>query len=106
MEVDKKRDKEKKLVTYMIQYYYEKHRTGNAMVECHNLIDYANQRIDHCPLMETKTFCSACKVHCFQKEKREQIKKIMRYSGPRMLWHHPWLAIQHVMITRKEWKKQ
>ena len=46
---------------------------------------YAHQRIDCCPFMESKTFCSNCSVHCYQKEQREQIRRVMRFSGPRML---------------------
>ena len=34
--------------------------------------------------METKTFCSACKVHCYKPEMREQIRTVMRWSGPLM----------------------
>ena len=59
--------------------------------------------------METKTFCSACKVHCYSKENKEKIRKVMRYAGPRMLLYHPVLAIKHAVITLKqkqELKKQ
>lgn len=28
---------------------------------------------------------------------KEKVKKIMRYSGPRMLLHHPELAIHHAI---------
>ena len=28
---------------------------------------------------------------------KEKVKKIMRYSGPRMLLHHPGLAMHHVI---------
>jgi hypothetical protein len=27
---------------------------------------------------------------------REKIRDVMRYSGPRMIWHHPFLAIGHI----------
>ena len=58
-------------------------------------------RTNKCPFMETKTFCSACKVHCYAPEKKEKIKEVMRFSGPRMLWHHPVLAVKHAYITIK-----
>jgi hypothetical protein len=34
---------------------------------------------------------------------REQIRRVMRYSGPRMIIHHPVLAIWHYIdrIARK-----
>jgi len=33
---------------------------------------------------------------------REKAKKIMRYSGPRMLLHSPLLALHHVFDGRKK----
>jgi hypothetical protein len=35
---------------------------------------------------------------------RQQIKDVMRYAGPRMLYHHPILAIRHIWdsIRRKK----
>ena len=58
---------------------------------------YAMDKINKCPMMKTKTFCSQCKIHCYQKEKQQQIKKVMRYSGPRMIFYHPILAIKHAL---------
>ena len=52
--------------------------------------------------METKTFCSNCKVHCYKPEMREKIRDVMRFSGPRMLFVHPVAAIRHVMETNRE----
>lgn len=101
-----KREKEKKTIAYMIQYYCHKQHHKKAMCEeCQELLDYAYMRIDKCPFMETKTFCSNCKVHCYQKEKREQIRNVMRYSGPRMLLHKPFMALHHVYCERKERRK-
>lgn len=53
-------------------------------------------------MMETKTFCSNCKVHCYRPEMREKIRVVMRYSGPRMLFCHPILALRHVAESRAE----
>jgi hypothetical protein len=36
---------------------------------------------------------------------REKVKEVMRYSGPRMLLHHPILALRHVFDGRKKPKK-
>jgi hypothetical protein len=36
---------------------------------------------------------------------REKVKKVMRYSGPRMLWHHPILAVHHLIDGRKKPEK-
>ena len=106
-DINKKREQEKKMVTQMIQVYCRgKHHTkGKMCSECQVLSDYANMRSDKCPFMETKTFCSNCKVHCYKPEMREKIREVMRYSGPRMIFHHPAAAIRHVILTKKE-KKQ
>lgn len=32
--------------------------------------------------METKTFCSNCKVHCYKPEMREKIRDVMRFPAP------------------------
>ena len=36
-----------------------------------------------------------CPVHCYQKARREQVKVVMRYAGPRMVWEHPVMSIRH-----------
>ena len=51
--------------------------------------------------METKTFCSACKVHCYKPALREKIRAVMRWYGPRMLTVHPVLALRHAAVTLK-----
>ena len=86
----------------MIAIYCKKnHGTKGVLCpECTELEVYARQRSDKCPFMETKTFCSNCKVHCYQPEMREKIRAVMRFSGPRMLFVHPVMAIRHV-IERK-----
>lgn len=94
----------KMLVSEMIALYCRKqHHTlrGSLCPECQQLHDYALARIEHCPFMETKTFCSACKVHCYQPEMREKIRTVMRWAGPRMLPVHPVLSIKHVIVTMK-----
>lgn len=70
--------------------------------ECGALLDYAITRSEHCPFMETKTFCSNCQVHCYRPDRREQIRQVMRFAGPRMMFHHPVAAIHHLVATRIE----
>ena len=52
--------------------------------------------------METKTFCSNCRVHCYRPEMRTRIREVMRFSGPRMIFHNPVAAVRHVIETRAE----
>ena len=106
MDVQTKRDREKETVSLMIAIYCrKKHGVKQLCPECAALDAYARQRSDKCPFMETKTFCSNCKVHCYKKDMREKIREVMRFSGPRMIFHHPIMAIRHVIESKKE-KKQ
>ena len=84
-------------------YCRERHGVKRDLCpECAELLQYAMLRSDKCPFMETKTFCSNCRVHCYKLEMRERIRKVMRFSGPRMLLYHPIMAIRHVIESRKE----
>ena len=100
----RKREKEKEVVALMIKLYcVKKHRTrGKLCAECQSLCDYACARSDRCPFMETKSFCANCRVHCYGKTEREAIRRVMRFSGPRMLFYHPVKAIYHVISTASE----
>lgn len=104
MDVQTKREREKKLVSQMITLYCKKkHHTRDGLCpECAALEAYARQRSEKCPFMETKTFCSNCPVHCYKADMREKIRKVMAFSGPWMLLYHPVTAIRHVLETKKE----
>ena len=103
MDVKTKRQREKETVSLMIRLYCrKKHGSKELCAECAALEAYARQRSDNCPFMETKTFCSNCKVHCYKKDMREKIREVMRFSGPRMIFHHPIMAIRHVIESKKE----
>ena len=104
MDVQTKREREKKLVSQMIALYCKKkyHTRDGLCPECAALEAYARQRSEKCPFMETKTFCSNCPVHCYKADMREKIRKVMAFSGPWMLLYHPVTAIRHVLETKKE----
>lgn len=103
-DITAKREKEKELVSLMIALYCrKKHKSRHGLcVECAALDAYARQRSDKCPFMETKTFCSNCRVHCYKPDMRERIREVMRFAGPRMIFHHPVTAVRHVIETGKE----
>ncbi len=97
--IEKKREEEKKVVSLMISLYCKKkhkHRGGLCSV-CAELDEYARKRAQSCPFMETKTFCSKCKVHCYTPKMRDEIIAVMKFSGPRMLMHHPVMAVKHLI---------
>ena len=99
-----KREKEMRTVYEMIHLYCRKnHKDKELCQECLDLYEYAKMRIEKCPFMETKTFCSQCNVHCYKKCNIEPIRKVMRFSGPRMLLYYPLMAIRHLyyQITDK-----
>ena len=98
--IDQKRENEKRILKVMVDIYQRKHPQESKM--CEDLYKYACLRIDKCPFMETKTFCSKCKVHCYKPEMQKKIKEVMRFSGPRMLFYHPVLALRHLIESRKE----
>lgn len=103
-----KREKEKQVVKEMITLYcHANHKTKKSKLcpDCARLLEYAQSRSDCCPFMETKSFCVNCKVHCYRPEMREQIRRVMRYSGPRMIFHHPLMTIHHVISVQQEKKK-
>lgn len=98
-----KREREKQVVSQMIWLYCKKHHhQGGMCAECREILEYAEKRSDHCPFMKQKTFCSNCKVHCYRPDMRHKIRKIMEFSGPRMVIYHPFLAISHMAMTIKE----
>lgn len=101
--IEQKREKEMNMISCMIQVYCKgNHGKGTSLcMECEELRQYANKRISGCPVMENKTFCSNCKIHCYQPAMRMKIKEVMRFSGPRMLMVHPFMALRHVLLTVK-----
>lgn len=105
---EKKRQREKKIVQEMILLYCRDHHHSSSCPcsSCAALIAYAHERSDKCPFMENKTFCSNCRVHCYQQGMRDQIRTVMRYSGPRMLKTHPILAIRHLIESKAEKHRQ
>jgi len=106
MDVQSKREREKETVSLMIRLYCrKKHGNKELCPDCAALDAYARLRSDKCPFMETKTFCSNCKVHCYKKDMREKIRDVMRFSGPRMIFHHPIMALRHVIESKKEKKR-
>lgn len=105
--LEAKREREKKIVAQMIALYCkrnhrDRHGENELCPECAALTEYAWRRSDLCPFMEHKTFCSNCRVHCYAPEMREQIRVVMRYAAPRMLFYHPIAAIRHLIESKRE----
>jgi hypothetical protein len=99
--------REKKTIDAMMHLYCEKkHETKEELCpERAELFEYAMMRLDKYPFQENKSTCGNTLVHCYQPQMREKVKKVMRYAGQRMLWHHPVLRIHHVFDGRKKPEK-
>ena len=106
-DIQGKRQREKQMVSQMITLYCRRthHTRGALCPDCAALNQYACARSDRCPFMETKTFCSNCRVHCYKPDMREKIRIVMRFSGPRMIFYRPVVAIRHVVETKREKKR-
>ncbi len=70
---------------------------GGLCGPCAELLAYAGQRLARCPYGEQKPTCVKCPIHCYRRAQKEQVRAVMRYAGPRMLWHHPWQALLHML---------
>ncbi len=88
-----------KVVKEMIMLYCQNNHQQDELLcsSCKNLTEYAVLRLKRCKFGNAKPFCSNCTVHCYRPEKREEIKKVMRYSGPRMLFRKPFLVLLHYL---------
>ncbi len=51
--------------------------------ECHNLFEYARDRLLECP-HEIKPRCRKCPNVCYEKDRFKQMAKMMRYSGMKL----------------------
>ncbi len=92
-------EREDKTVKAMIEIYCrDKHsRTIDSCPECREIYDYASYRILRCPHKENKPSCAKCEIHCFNARMKEQIRKVMIHSGPKMLIYHPVMSFMHYL---------
>lgn len=93
--------------TMISLYCRKKHKNKFCLCdECRALESYVEKRLVKCPYQDNKTFCSNCKIHCYNVEMRNRIKKVMKFSGPRIMFYHPIVAINHIKETIKSVKKK
>lgn len=90
--------REQHTIHVMIGMYCQTHHhpTGDLCEQCEKLFRYAMERIDKCPFREHKPTCVKCPIHCYKPAMREQVRLVMRFAGPRMLFRHPLLAVLHL----------
>jgi len=67
--------------------------------ECTDHLGYAEERRALCP-KHPKPFCANCDIHCYRSDEAEWERQMMRYSGPRSVFHGLAIdAIKHVIDT-------
>lgn len=90
-------EREKRVVEKMIRLYC-RGKEGNKELcdDCRALLSYAHARLSHCKFGNNKTSCKRCPIHCYKPNMRARMREVMRYSGPRMLLHHPIAAVRHI----------
>jgi len=96
--------RELQTIRVMIGMYCRAHHDGSGArpcSACSALFDYATRRLERCVFGDAKPTCANCTVHCYSAEKREQIRVVMKWAGPRMLLQHPLLAIYHLLDGRR-----
>lgn len=94
----KRIEHEKRTVELMIALYCRR-KEGNPELcgDCRRLSEYARKRLDACRYGALKPACKRCPTHCYSPAYREKIREVMRFSGPRMLLHHPIAALRHIL---------
>ncbi len=96
-------DREAEKLRLMLELFcHDQHGTANGLCDtCRALWDYAQGRLAKCPLRDDKPTCANCTVHCYKPSMRAQVREVMRYAGPRMLYRHPVLAVRHLIDGRR-----
>ncbi len=90
-------NEELRTVEAMIRLYCRnKEGSSELCPQCKELLEYAKKQISHCPFKANKPTCRLCEIHCYRPDMRKKICEVMRYSGPRMIFSHPLMAIRHV----------
>jgi hypothetical protein len=99
--------RELKTIAAMLRIYCRDHHGAAARSEagvcaaCAGLQDYARQRLAACTYGPEKPTCVNCPIHCYGRHQREEMRVVMRYAGPRMIWRHPVLALAHIVDGRR-----
>jgi len=71
---------------------------------CEKLKKYAHARLTNCMFGEEKPACKKCPVHCYKPDMRSEMREVMKFAGPRMLFYYPKDFAIHIIdaYTRKK----
>ncbi len=97
------RQQEAHTVACMIQIYCRgRHRKKQLCPSCQELLEITRLHLSECPPEDDRPFFSSHTIQCFKPEQREEIEQMLGYSGPRLLWHHPMIAIRYMVTMSYE----
>jgi hypothetical protein len=96
-------EREKRMVEAMVLIYCEAHHGGSGApcVKCAELGVYAKSRLENCRYQEKKPVCGRCGLTCYNMQNKEYAETIFNYAGPRMMFEHPLLGLQHFLDAFK-----
>jgi len=103
--VGPKIQKEKETLEKLNRLYCEKKHSSSSETlcsECQTLLDYSLLRLEHCQYQEDKPTCRKCATHCYNSTMRKEIRRVMRYSGPRIALRAPMSWIRHQIHDRND----
>lgn len=90
--------REQRTVEQMVRLYCRKAEGHTTLCPaCRELLDYACLRLARCPHGAAKPTCQHCPIHCYRPDMRERMRRVMRFSGPRMLLYHPLSTLRHLL---------
>ena len=94
--------REYRTVATMIRIYCTHHHGGPLCCdECHDLENFCRRRLIRCVYGADKPTCARCPVHCYKPAQQQKVRDIMRWAGPRMILHHPIMAVRHLIEDRQ-----
>lgn len=108
--IKSRRERESVIVQTMIRMYcLVNHGTaGSLCSECESFSIYAEKRLLSCMYGEIKPVCKHCPVHCYSPAMREQMRQVMSWAGPRMIYRKPVYDVMHFInnLTAPKPKKR
>lgn len=95
--MDNRRDQKHQIVSDMVMIYCDGHHkhTLSPCPKCQEVLDYSKFRTSKCPYIKKTLFCSNCPTPCYKPDMKEEMRVIMKYSGPRYFFKHPILVLKH-----------
>ncbi len=99
-------ERERETMNTMIYMYCKNNHDSKDILcqDCSELLEYSGERLKYCRFGENKPTCEKCPIHCYKPATRENIRKVMRYAGPRMIYTHPIMGFRHLFRKIKKFE--